>query len=213
MFRLMFSGVGMNESASPPDLDDQLLLNFQNQYEPATNRSAVLSDWCRRHPHLAKRLRARAEMFQLLAQPPAADEPPPVQLGEFQIVRRLGVSMGEVFEAWQPSLKRRVAIKTIRRGRISPQARDRFLREQRVLAGLHQTHIVPIFAAGEEAGLQYFVMPYIDGAALHHVVNAARTLGAALPNGQTPPLKELARLVAESQRSEVRDQQSEVGSQ
>src|SRR5262245_36536110 len=104
-FRLMVMGVGMNESASLPGLDDQLLLDFQNQYEAAANRAAVLSDWCRRHPHLVTRLRARAEMFQLLAQPPSPDdEPPPVQLGEFQIVQRLGVSMGEVFEAWQPSL-------------------------------------------------------------------------------------------------------------
>ena len=107
---------------------------------------------------------------------PETDDGAPAQLGEFQIVRRLGISMGEVFEAWQPSLKRRVAIKTIRRGRISPQARERFLREQQVLAGLHQTHIVPIHAAGEEAGLQYFVMPYIDGAALHHVVHMAAHL-------------------------------------
>src|SRR5262245_33122793 len=130
----------MHSSNSPADPDSDLLLSFQNQYEPAANRSAVLNEWCSRHPHLARRLRARAEMFQLLAQPPGpGDEPPPEQLGEFKIVRRLGVSMGEVFEAWQPSLKRRVAIKTIRRGRISPQARDRFLREQRVLAGLHQT--------------------------------------------------------------------------
>src|SRR6266496_3813844 len=121
----------MNQSTSLPDPDDELLVQFQQQYEAAADQAAVLEQWCTRHAALAKRLRARANMIALLAQSrPATDEPMPTQLGEFKIVRRLGASMGEVFEAWQPSLKRRVAIKTIRRGRISPVARDRFLREQ-----------------------------------------------------------------------------------
>src|SRR5205823_651141 len=54
-------------------------------------------------------------------------------------------------------------------------------REQMVLARLHHTHIVPILAAGEVGSLQYFVMPYIDGVALHRVVEAARLAGKAEP--------------------------------
>jgi serine/threonine protein kinase len=188
----------MNESTTPSRGDDQLLLQFQQECEAAADRTALLEEWCARAPHLATRLRARVEMAAMLARTrPQADEATPQQLGEFKIVRRLGVSMGEVFEAWQPSLKRRVAIKTIRRGRISPEARDLFLREQQVLAGLHQTHIVPIHAAGEEAGLQYFVMPYIDGAALHHVVHLARNWNSSATAGKTPPLKELAKQAAD----------------
>jgi serine/threonine protein kinase/WD40 repeat protein len=190
----------MNESASLPDADDDLLTRFQQAYEAAADRTAVLESWCGRHQAMARRLRARAKVLDALEQArPEVDSPTPARLGEFHIVRRLGVSMGEVFEAWQPALNRRVAIKTIRRGRISPQARGRFLREQQVLAGLHQTHIVPIFAAGEEGGLQYFVMPYIEGAALHHVVQTARLWNSTASSVTTPSLKTIAQRVAEAQ--------------
>jgi serine/threonine protein kinase/WD40 repeat protein len=106
--------------------------------------------------------------------------------------------MGEIYEAVQEHLQRRVAVKVIRRGRVSPEARDRFLREQRVLARLHQTHIVPIHVAGEEGRLQYFVMPYIEGAALHHVVRTARELETAESGSKTPTLAQLAGLAADS---------------
>ena len=142
----------MSQPTSIPDVDDELLAQFQEAYEAAAatkQGAAILEDWCVRQPHLARQLRARAAVIDALKRArPQTEETTPAQLGEFNIIRRLGASMGEVFEAWQPSLKRRVAIKTIRRGKISPQARDRFLREQHLLAGLHQTHIVPIFAAG-----------------------------------------------------------------
>jgi serine/threonine protein kinase/WD40 repeat protein len=190
----------MNEPASLPDADDDLLTRFQQAYEAAADRTAVLESWCGRHQAMARRLRARAKVLDALEQArPEVEAPMPARLGEFHIVRRLGVSMGEVFEAWQPALNRRVAIKTIRRGRISPQARGRFLREQQVLAGLHQTHIVPIFAAGEEGGLQYFVMPYIDGAALHHVVQTARLWTSTASSATTPSLRTIAQRVAEEQ--------------
>ena len=86
-------------------------------------------------------------------------------------------------------------MKIIRRGKVSPQTQERFLREQRVLARLHQTHIVAIHTAGEEGRLQYFAMPFIDGAALSHVVAAARQQYTGR-RAKTPTLAELAREVA-----------------
>src|SRR5207237_61590 len=70
-------------------------------------------------------------------------------------------------------------------------------------AQLHQTHIVPIHTAGEEGQLQYFAMPFIDGAALSHVVRAAYQLETSQPRSRTPPLGKLAAmLVAESEERE-----------
>src|SRR5207245_1792537 len=83
----------------------------------------------------------------------------------------------------------------IRHGHISNDARDRFLREQTVLAQLHQSHIVPIYAAGEQGDLQYFAMPYIDGAALHHVIAAARNLESTESGSKTLRLAKLAAMV------------------
>ena len=96
--------------------------------------------------------------------------------------------MGEIYEAVQESLGRRVAVKTIRRGRLSPAAEARFLREQEVLASLHQTHIVPIHTAGRDGALQFFAMPFIEGVALHHVIRSLLADGPPPPSGKTPTL-------------------------
>jgi len=132
----------------------------------------------------------------------------PQQLGEFKIIRRIGRGgMGVVYEAEQASLKnRRVAVKVIRKGRISPENRARFLREQEVLARLHQTHIVSIHAAGEQDALQYFAMPFIEGAALHRVVDTALKLETAQSGSKTPSLAELVGMVpAASQTAQPPD--------
>lgn len=179
--------------SSAPDSNDELIAQFLREHAVASDRAAHLKEWQRRHPHLAEEFPALASMEDRLDQSRPADEPMPKQLGEFQIVGRLGTGgMEEVFEAKQPSLNRRVVVKTIRRGQGDPKVRDRFLRQQRALAKLHHSHIVPIFAAGEEAGRQYFVMPYIEGASLNYAVNTARNWDSTPNAGPTPSLKEIA---------------------
>src|SRR5262249_44488310 len=71
-------------------------------------------------------------------------------------------------------LRRDVALKTIRPTHVDERSRRRFRREQTALARLHQTHIVPIYSAGGDGAIEYFVMPYIDGASLHDALEAAR---------------------------------------
>jgi serine/threonine protein kinase/WD40 repeat protein len=183
----------MNMSFAPPHADEEFLVEFVNAWSEASDRDGLLAEWCRRRPDLADRLRHLATLDRLVgdARPEALPEQPQ-ELGGMRIVRRIAVSMGEVFEAFDPVLNRRVAVKTIRRDRISPEARARFLREREVLAHLHQTRIVPIHAAGEEGPLQYFVMPYIEGASLNHVIAAAHDHETSTPGHQTPPLSKLA---------------------
>lgn len=100
--------------------------------------------------------------------------------------------MGVIYEAVQEPLGRRVAVKVIRRKQISPTARERFLREQKVLARLHQSHIVPIFAAGSEGSRQYFAMPYVQGVPLNRLVGAALEQASTPSSSKTPPLSDLA---------------------
>ena len=134
-----------------------------------------------------------------LVQPRSADEagePPPERLGDFRIGKEISRGgMKIVYEAVQEPLGRRVAVATIRYGRVIPQNRERFLREQRVLAMLHETHIVPIFAAGRDGPIQYFAMPYIDGAALHEIVGTAQEWESAGRGAAMPSLQELAKRV------------------
>jgi serine/threonine protein kinase/WD40 repeat protein len=161
----------------------------------AQQGSAVLDDYLRQYPDLAGQIRELVRLQDAIWDARAEEAPSvPARLGEFRMVRSVARGgMGDVWEAVQERLNnRRVAVKVIRRGRVSPAARERFLREQTVLATLHQTHIVSIHTAGEEGRLQYFAMPFIDGAALHHVVRAVRDDKTAQPASRTPALAVLA---------------------
>ncbi len=186
----------MNAFSSAPNEDEKILVEFVRDWEE--HGSVIIDDYLGRYPHLAEKIRDFVRMQQQIdGSRPDLDPGIPPQLGEFRIVRPLAHGgMGEIYEAVQERLHRRVAVKIIRRGRISPEARARFLREQMVLARLHQTHIVPIHTAGEEGPLQYFAMPYIEGAALHHVIRTAWQLETSEPRSQTPPLAQLAGMLA-----------------
>lgn len=94
------------------------------------------------------------------------------RLGDYRIVREVGRGgMGIVYEAIQESLGRRVALKVLTAGAVhSPGRLKRFLREAQAAAKLHHTNIVPIFGVGEEDGLHYYVMQFIDGRGLDQLI-------------------------------------------
>jgi serine/threonine protein kinase/tetratricopeptide (TPR) repeat protein len=70
----------------------------------------------------------------------------PEQIGPYRIESRLGAGgMGEVYQAWDERLERRVALKIVRAGAAgSPGARERFRREARAAASLSHPAIVQI---------------------------------------------------------------------
>ncbi|NIP98106.1 MAG: serine/threonine protein kinase, partial [Akkermansiaceae bacterium] len=77
--------------------------------------------------------------------------------------------MGMVFEALDPGLMRRVAIKVlIPQLAASPEARARFLREARAAAAIDHPNVLPVYAVGECQGFPYLVMPLVVGESLHH---------------------------------------------
>lgn len=86
---------------------------------------------------------------------------------EFDVDRRLGAGgMGIVFRAREVALERHVAIKILRPELATSVARERFLRESRLLARLQHPNIVPVHRAGEADGLSYYVMDFIEGPTL-----------------------------------------------
>ncbi|MFI5461656.1 MAG: protein kinase, partial [Isosphaerales bacterium] len=186
-------------TSSSPIPVEPAIVEFFKDLDGASNpadREKVLRDHVARHPHLAHEFAALAKLPNLikgLAGTP--DEPQPEQLGDFRIIREIGRGgMGKIYEAIQEPLNRLVAVKTIR-GRdrhLTQRLQARFLREQRVLAKLHHTHIVPIHAAGCDGPLQYFAMSYIDGASLNHIVRTAKLHEWSRARGRTPTLAELA---------------------
>ena len=111
---------------------------------------------------------------------PAADSPS--RLGDFEIVREVGRGgMGVVYEAQQLSLKRKVALKVLRFAGVADQdAMERFQREAETVAQLHHTNIVPIFAIGEQKGVFYYAMQFIEGRSLAAVLEQSQKEAAPL---------------------------------
>ena len=101
----------------------------------------------------------------------------PGQLGRFGAYQVLGVhrgGMGVVLEAWDPTLRRKVAVKV-----LAPQlatsgaARQRFAREAVAAAAVVHHHVVAIHAVSTDkaSGLPYLVMPYIAGRSLQERID------------------------------------------
>ncbi|HVB23898.1 MAG TPA: protein kinase [Ktedonobacteraceae bacterium] len=91
------------------------------------------------------------------------------QLGNYDVIKRIRVGgMGAVYEGRQrTAFDRRVAIKVILGDYASDRdMRRRFAREARTIARLHHPHILPLIEFGDEKGMLYLVMPFIEGGTL-----------------------------------------------
>jgi serine/threonine protein kinase len=91
------------------------------------------------------------------------------QLGNYTVTRRIrSGGMGAVYEGRQrTAFDRRVAIKVILGTYATdPDMRRRFAREARTVARLHHPHILPLIEFGDEQGVLYLVMPFIEGGTL-----------------------------------------------
>jgi hypothetical protein len=72
--------------------------------------------------------------------------------------------MGVVYRATQLDLERTVALKVVAPDLLQDEtARRRFLQESRLAASIDHPHVIPIHYAGEEAGLPYLAMRFVDG--------------------------------------------------
>ncbi|MCC6781341.1 MAG: serine/threonine protein kinase [Planctomycetes bacterium] len=184
----------------------------------AEEGSAALDELCRAHPDFAAELRARIAKLQR-AGLMGSDAPPraivsgedaiPERLGEFRLIRRLGAGgMGVVYLAEQVSLGRHVALKLVRPELLYfPRARERFQREIEAIARLADPGIVPIHSVGEDSGIPYFAMAWIEGSTLAELIadhagrnpaelegrdlllSVARRLGVSLPESTPDDLR------------------------
>jgi hypothetical protein len=103
------------------------------------------------------------EVYDFLAPPQAPDEIG--RLGPYRVLRVLGAGgMGVVFRAEDPQLARPVALKTMLPAlAASDSARQRFLREARAAAGLKHDHVVTIHQVGEDRGVPFLAMEFLEG--------------------------------------------------
>jgi serine/threonine-protein kinase len=112
-------------------------------------------------------------------------------LGRYEVRRVIGRGgMGVVLEAFDPGLRRRVAIKLLAPHLASsPRARQNFLREARAAAAVNHENVITIHDVDESAGLPYLVMHYVAGRSLE------QRLGDGVPI-ELPEVVRLGRQVA-----------------
>jgi eukaryotic-like serine/threonine-protein kinase len=128
---------------------------------------------------------AQASPVDALLTPPdpnAATGPEPTQgmpvnlttlaSGRYVLGRQLGAGgMGLVRAAHDEVLHREVAVKLLADNLAAdPEARERFLREARAAARIHDPHVVTVYDVGDEAGRPYLVMELVDGPSLADVL-------------------------------------------
>ncbi|MBW8011914.1 MAG: serine/threonine protein kinase [Chloroflexi bacterium] len=90
-------------------------------------------------------------------------------LGEYQIVEQIGKGgMATVYKGFQPSLERDVAIKVLPSfyAKQDETFLKRFKREARAIAKLRHPNILLVITSGEEEGVPYIVMEYVEAGTL-----------------------------------------------
>src|SRR3990172_6452210 len=96
----------------------------------------------------------------------------PEKIEKYQILSVLGKgAMGVVYHAYDPMVKRDVAIKFLSSlGSEETELISRFEREERLAGGLRHPNIVTIYDLGHFEGRPYIVMEYIVGRDLQNVI-------------------------------------------
>jgi len=109
------------------------------------------------------------------------DALPPLR-GRYELRERIGQGgAAEVFRAYDPQLRRDVAVKMLRE--LSPQARARFDREATTVATLAHPGIIAVYDFGEDQGRAFLVLELLAGG----------TLGDFLL--RRPPLRRVVELI------------------
>ena len=103
------------------------------------------------------------------------------RLGPYEILSPLGAGgMGEVYKARDTRLERTVAVKVLSAHlSSSAESRQRFEREAKTISQLSHPHICALYDVGNQDGVEYLVMEYLEGETL-----SERLLKGSLPFDQ-----------------------------
>jgi serine/threonine protein kinase len=150
--------------------------------------------WLSDHPQLPKALHEGLEQLYWLyrsGEPapalPVVFHPPLPSTSDYTALEVLGRGgMGVVYQAWQKSLKRVVALKMIREGALADEeSRQRFRREAEAAAHLRHPHIVQVYEVGEQGGGPFIALEHVGGGSL-----AQKIRGTPQPPGAAARLVE-----------------------
>ncbi|HTX34722.1 MAG TPA: TonB family protein [Bryobacteraceae bacterium] len=100
----------------------------------------------------------------------AKPSPVPQRIGKYEITQEIGSGgFGHVYRALDPAFDRMVAIKVLNTP-DDPDTVRRFRVEAKTVANLHHKNIVTVHDYGENNGLPFLVMEYLDGTTLQTLI-------------------------------------------
>ena len=98
----------------------------------------------------------------------------------YRIEREIGGGgMSRLFLATEPSLGREVVVKLLPPELASEVSAARFQREIELAARFQHPNIVPVLAGGASDGLLFYVMPFVRGESLRHLLKSGQTITVA----------------------------------
>jgi serine/threonine protein kinase len=113
--------------------------------------------------------------IQLRPQETTHSEPEPSALGtlgDYTLRRQIGRGgMGVVYEAWENSMDRRVALKVLPPGVAADErALQRFIREAKTAGQLRHPNVVGVYSTGVREGTPWYAMEFVEGETLAQVL-------------------------------------------
>ncbi|MBO5821953.1 MAG: serine/threonine protein kinase, partial [Lentisphaeria bacterium] len=99
------------------------------------------------------------------------DQLPELQDSDFKLLKKIGVGgMGNIYEAEQLSLQRKVAVKVLSPRLFEDEAQKlQFVNEAKLIAQLHHPNIIKIIDAKSSGVYCYYIMELINGTSLDHL--------------------------------------------
>lgn len=116
----------------------------------------------------------------------------PLKLGKYEIIRELGRgAMGVVYEAFDPTIERNVALKTIRKDQLegdnAAEVITRFQREAKAAGRLNHPNIVSIYDFGDDQDTTFIAMEFVIG----------RELKSFFAKEERFPIEDVSRIMGE----------------
>ena len=171
----------------PPELD-RLAEEFIERKR--LGERPTISEYVDRHPEFEEGIREIFPLIAVMEGVKGADEGSVPRsaagdlglvdrmLGDYRLLREVGRGgMGVVYEAEQETLGRRVALKVLPpRSMRDARFVERFRIEAQAAARLQHPHIVPVIGLGEDDGVHYYTMQFVDGLGLDEILEETRAL-------------------------------------
>lgn len=146
----------------PEDRKDRLFAHYVDLFNSGApiDYEEILAE----HPDIGRELVDDLRAFLHIEKP----APLPTTLGDYRILKRIGSGgMGVVYEAWEVSMDRRVALKVLPPA-VAADTRlvTRFVREAKLAGKLSHPNVVPVYAMGLAGDTPYYSMEFVEGETL-----------------------------------------------